>query len=98
MTEKCPKCGSGIFSIRRDMKATRRCAKCHTQWLPTGREKRYPEMIERTIIICKPCYELIGEMCNTPECVFCRRTLKEVKSTLDTLLIRPLVDGEILKL
>lgn len=32
-------------------------------------------------------------MCNTPECVFCRRTMQEVEELLDTLLIRIKVDN-----
>ena len=50
------------------------------------------------IRICDPCYLLEGGMCHTPECVFCRRTMKEVGEYLDALLIRPVVDGERLDL
>ena len=46
------------------------------------------------VTICSDCYELKGEMCHNPECVFCRRTMKEVSEYLDILLIRPIVDGE----
>ena len=56
------------------------------------------EMIERTILICQDCYELKGEMCHNPECVFCRRTMEEVGEYLDVLLIRPVVEGERLSL
>jgi len=48
--------------------------------------------------ICDDCYELKGEMCHRPECVFCRRTMQEVGEYLDVLLIRPLVNGERLRL
>jgi hypothetical protein len=50
------------------------------------------------IRICNACYELKGEMCHEPECVFCRRTMAEVGEVLDLLLIRPVVDGERLDL
>jgi hypothetical protein len=53
---------------------------------------------EYTIRICDDCYDLKGEMCHVPECVFCCRTMSEVGDYLDTLLIRPLVDGERLDL
>lgn len=55
-------------------------------------------IIERTIYICEPCYNLEGEMCDTSECVFCRCTMKEVGDILNTLLIRPVIDGKRLKL
>jgi hypothetical protein len=51
-----------------------------------------------TIHICNDCYELRGEACNNPQCVFIRRTMAEVGEYLDLLLIRPLVDGERLRL
>lgn len=47
-----------------------------------------------TIEICDPCMQLEPSMCHNPECVFCRRTMKEVGEFLDALHIRPLVDGE----
>jgi len=50
------------------------------------------------IRICDPCYQLAGDVCNTPDCVFCRRTMAEVAQYLDVLLIRPVVDGERLDL
>lgn len=50
------------------------------------------------INICDECYLLEGEMCHTPECVFCRRTMEEVGEYLDVLCIRPVVDGERLDL
>lgn len=46
------------------------------------------------IRICDDCIDLKGEMCHTPYCVFCRRTMREVGEYLDLLLIRPIVDGE----
>ncbi|KKN75831.1 hypothetical protein LCGC14_0377070 [marine sediment metagenome] len=45
------------------------------------------------INICQGCLDLEGEMCDTPECIFCRRTMKEVSEYLDVLLIRPVIDG-----
>lgn len=50
--------------------------------------RRYP------ITICDDCINLRGEMCHRPECIFCRRTMREVAEYLDVLLIRPVVDGE----
>lgn len=50
-------------------------------------------MITREIRICADCYELIGHMCHTPGCVFCRRTISEVGDMLDALQIRPVIDG-----
>jgi len=52
------------------------------------------EYITRTITMCSDCYELRGEMCNNPHCIFCRRTMGEVGEILDTLLIRPIIDGK----
>lgn len=43
--------------------------------------------------ICQDCLDLKGEMCDTPECIFCRRTMSEVSEYLDVLLIRPIIDG-----
>jgi len=50
-------------------------------------------MKEFKISICEKCYELEGDMCHEPECVFCRRTVAEVSEYLDVLCIRPIVDG-----
>jgi hypothetical protein len=55
-------------------------------------------MLEKTIQMCKDCYELKGEMCSTPECVFCWHSMAEVAEILNVLLIRPVVDGERLRL
>lgn len=57
-----------------------------------------PASREHVIRICEDCYNLAGEMCHTPECVFCRRTMDEVGEALDLLLIRPVIDGERLDL
>lgn len=57
-----------------------------------------PDYICRGIVICKACYELEGEMCHDAKCIFCRRTMKEVAEILEKLLIRPVVDGERLRL
>jgi len=46
------------------------------------------------ITICEDCYNLKGEMCHNPECVFIRCTMSEVSRYLDLLLIRPIIDGE----
>lgn len=51
-----------------------------------------------TIYICDDCYKLKGEMCDEPECIFCRRTMEEVGEYLDVLLIRPIIDGKRLDL
>jgi hypothetical protein len=51
-----------------------------------------------TIRICDACLRLEGDMCHEPSCVFCRRTMAEVGEYLDTLLIRPVIDGERLPL
>ena len=50
-------------------------------------------LISREIRICRQCYELEGEMCHNPSCVFCRRSISEVGNILDALVIRPLIDG-----
>lgn len=47
-----------------------------------------------TIDICEDCINLKGDMCHTPECVFIRQTMPEVKEYLNMLLIAPIVDGE----
>lgn len=52
------------------------------------------KILERTIRICEDCYELKGDACNNAECVFCRMTMDEVGKILDTLLIRPVINGE----
>ena len=49
---------------------------------------------QHTITICDGCAKLDGEMCGTPECIFCRRTMGEVEDVLDKILVRPLVDGK----
>jgi len=51
-----------------------------------------------TIQVCEDCYELKGEMCHNPECAFIRRTTEEIGELMDLLLIRPVVDGERLRL
>ena len=50
-------------------------------------------IIACAIYVCTDCYNLKGEMCNNPYCVFCRRTMTEVGEYLDVLLIRPVVNG-----
>ena len=47
-----------------------------------------------TIEICDDCYELRGEACHNPACVFCRQDMETVGEVLDILLIRPVVNGE----
>lgn len=47
-----------------------------------------------SIQICDQCFNLVGEMCHNPRCVFCRKTMKEVGELLDILMIRPIIDGE----
>ena len=51
-------------------------------------------LISRDIRICRQCYELEGKMCHNPACVFCRRSMDEVGTILDLLMIRPVIDGE----
>jgi hypothetical protein len=41
-----------------------------------------------TIRICDLCIRLEGAMCHNPECVFCRRTVEEVRPILADLMIR----------
>jgi hypothetical protein len=57
-----------------------------------------PVVRDYTVRICDACYELEGEMCHTPGCLFCRCTMGEVGEYLDRLMIRPVVDGERLRL
>jgi hypothetical protein len=55
---------------------------------------------EYTVNICDACYELQGEECHTPNCVFYLCDLcdpKTVRHMLNILLIRPIVDGESIK-
>jgi NTP pyrophosphatase (non-canonical NTP hydrolase) len=47
-----------------------------------------------TVLVCQDCIDLKGEMCNNAECVFCRRTMKEVRHYLDVMLLCPVVNGE----
>ncbi|MFQ5834335.1 MAG: hypothetical protein ACE5HR_00215 [bacterium] len=50
---------------------------------------------EYTIPICDSCYDLQGEMCHTPRCVFIRHTMSAVKELLNILQIRiPGLEGE----
>lgn len=46
------------------------------------------------VSICDKCVKLEGKMCHTPECVFIRCTMDEVRAYLDRLMIRPIADGE----
>lgn len=70
----------------------------HSTSGPTDVTQNAPVTRVYTVRICDDCYALRGEMCHTPECVFCRRTMSEVGHALDMLLIRPIVDGERLDL
>jgi len=56
------------------------------------------KLIKRSIFICEDCYELKGEMCCTPECVFCWHPMSEAAEILDILKIRPVVNDERLRL
>lgn len=47
-----------------------------------------------TVLVCQDCIDLKGEMCNNAECVFCRRTMAEVRHYLDVMLLCPIVDGK----
>lgn len=55
-------------------------------------------MLKKTIHICEDCYNLKGSMCHNLECIFIRRTMKEIGEYLDMLLIRPIVGKERFKL
>jgi hypothetical protein len=66
--------------------------------LTSGSPDPVPSSREYVVRICDDCYALKGEMCHVPECVFCRRTMQEVRDYLDAMLIRPIVDGEPLDL
>lgn len=56
------------------------------------------KILTREIYICEDCYELKGDMCHTPECNFCRKTMDEVGNILNATLIRPVIDGKRLRL
>lgn len=47
-----------------------------------------------SVSVCDQCIRLEGQMCHNPYCVFCRRTMEEVRECLNVTLIRPLVDGK----
>ena len=46
------------------------------------------EVKSYTIRICDACMRLDGGMCHVPECVFCRRTMEEVRVILEALTLR----------
>jgi len=48
------------------------------------------------INICENCFNLEDGQCNEPSCVFCRQHITDVAPILNTLLIRPEVDGDLL--
>ena len=49
---------------------------------------------EYPVRICEACIRLEGQMCDTPECVFCFRAMDEVGRILADTMIRPFVDGK----
>ena len=53
-----------------------------------------PIVHDVTVRVCQGCIDLEGEMCSTPECVFCFRGTDEAKWLLDKMLICPIIDGE----
>lgn len=53
-----------------------------------------PKVHALTVLICQDCVDLKGETCNNPQCVFCRRTMVEVRHYLDVMLLCPIVDGK----
>lgn len=55
------------------------------------------ELKEYTVMICDACYNLEGQECHTPDCIFYLRSMYEAKAALDMMLIRPIVDGESIK-
>jgi len=61
-------------------------------------EKVEEDSREIKIRICNRCYKLESGVCNNTDCVFIRKTKAEVAKLMDTLLIRPNIDGEILDL
>lgn len=46
-----------------------------------------------TVDICEDCANLKGEMCHTPGCACCWRSISEVKELLSACLIRPTING-----
>jgi len=56
--------------------------------------KRNPVLKEYIVFICDACYELEGDMCHTPGCIFIRKTMAEVSDYLDSTSIRPIIDGQ----
>lgn len=60
---------------------------------PQG-ETLEPNVHALTVLVCQDCIDLKGEMCNNPQCVFCRRTMVEVQRYLDVMLLCPIVDGK----
>lgn len=56
--------------------------------------KRNPVLKEYVVLICDACYELEGDMCHTPGCIFIRKTMTEVSDYLDSTSIRPIIDGQ----
>lgn len=53
---------------------------------------------EFTIRICDKCYSLAEGQCHEPACVFIRLMKDEASKLMDTLLIRPICNGEQLDL
>lgn len=63
--------------------------------LPAVEEGQQQEQVRSySVRICDQCIRLEGEMCHNPECVFCRRTMAEVREYLDATFVRPTANGE----
>lgn len=45
-------------------------------------------------LVCDPCVKLEGQMCRTPECVFCFQDVRVARAVLNKTLNCPIVDGE----
>lgn len=50
------------------------------------------------LYICNGCYKLKPGQCHNPDCILCRKTVKESAIILDAILVRPIVDGKVLPL
>lgn len=56
--------------------------------------KEYPQVRQYLVSVCSGCYNMMGEMCTTPGCMFwVWASMEEVGEYLDHMQIRPLIDG-----
>lgn len=57
--------------------------------------KTFPKVRNYVVSICSGCYNLKGEACWTPGCIFwCWASMGEVGEYLDHMQIRPLTEGK----